>query len=88
MDNYFSEDDNSRVLLAIDELTSKNNLFYHQLYLIRFSNKDPGIWQTGFYNFFFEPLINNEEKLVKIILTTDNKPVELNNIKVKLFIHK
>lgn len=83
IDNDFDKHNDARILVKIHQPGSDSNYYWHNPYLIKFSDKCLDEWQTGVYNYQFPVISDSKEKLIEIQLISVNIPNKLKNVKIK-----
>ena len=84
LDDEFKESDNSSITLRINDLND-STYYWHQRYLIHFHETNLNEWQTGLFNYKFNPIVDNKNKIMTVELKSGNKDKEFRNIKLKFF---
>jgi len=82
-DNDYEENNDTRVVLAINRKDESHNYYWHSRYLLHFHQKQLNEWQTGLYNFEFDPITDNEEKEISLGLITGKQNELLQNVRIK-----
>ncbi len=84
LDDEFKESDNSSITLRITDLND-STYYWDQRYLIHFHETNLNEWQTGLFNYKFNPIVDNKNKIITVELKSGNKDKEFRNIKLKFF---
>lgn len=88
IDNDYQEKNNSKIVLSINRSSDNYNYYYNDRYLIHFHEKGFNEWQTGVYNFEFNPLIENSEKTISFEIISRNQSSKLLNIRLRFLTKK
>ena len=83
IDNVYQENNDTRIVLSINKSSDKYNYYWHERYLLHFHEKTLNQWQTGFFNFEFNPIDDNQEKTISLEVKTGNQYEYLKNVKLK-----
>ena len=83
IDNVYQENNDTRIVLSINKSSDKYNYYWHERYLLHFHEKTLNQWQTGFFNFEFNPIDDNQEKTITLEVKTGNQNEYLKNVKLK-----
>ena len=86
-ENDFNPDDNTRILLTIDD-SLKHNYYYHRPYLIHFAEKSLGKYQTGFYDYQLSGFENPDQLILTFRIMGGTKGAHLKNLKIEFLIKK
>jgi hypothetical protein len=80
-ENNFKESDSSKILVCIND-KNKKSIFWHEINLIQFAEKDFNTSQIGKFDFKFEP-IKLENQQILFYFFTQGEPIFLKNIEAK-----
>lgn len=83
IDDEFTEENDSRINLLINTAADNRNIYYGWKYLIHFAGGEYGQWQSGFYDFMFQPL-GTEEKTI-ILETNTDLEISLDNVRLRFY---
>lgn len=83
-ENEFSEKNNCKILLTIDDSKTNNNLYWHSPYLLHFYEQKTNFAHRGLYNYEINT-IDNLENIIKIDFTDINTSTILKNAELKFF---
>lgn len=85
-DNEFAEQNNSKIVVSINNPKDKHSYYWHDPYLIHFAQKGLNTWQTGWLGFRFNPITDTKEKIIKIDLFSNKQQSNvLKNVKIKFW---
>lgn len=87
-DNEFAEQNNSKIIVSINDSEGNHNYYWNTRYLIHFAQKQLNKWQTGLYNFKFNSITDEKEKIIKIVMYPQKEQNVLKNVKIKFFGHQ
>jgi hypothetical protein len=87
IDNDYIEDGDTQIILSINNSSNTHNYYLHKRYLIHFHEKNFNDFQTGFFNFEFNPISDFQEKIISLEVKTTNQNEFLKNVKL-LFLCK
>jgi hypothetical protein len=87
-DNDFSEVNESKVIVGINGAKDKYNFYWHARYLIHFFEKELNKWQTGIYNYEFDPIAGPDEKIINLRLESVNQDNYLKNVRLRFLVSK
>lgn len=83
IEDKFLEADNSSITLSIVDSLSGEVHYWHEVYSIHYHEAVFNEWQTGYYNYKFEPINSNSPKKLTITLHSDEEKV-FHNLQIKL----
>jgi len=86
IDNNYAENNDTKIVLCVYKISENYNYYWHywrEKYLILFHQKNLNEWQTGLYNFEFNPITDNQEKHISLIVQTGNQNENLKNVRLK-----
>jgi len=87
-DNEFAEQNNSKIIVSIRGSENNQSYYWHATYLIHFAQKQLDKWQTGLYNFKFNSITDEKEKIIRIVVNSKKEHNVLKNVKIKFFGHQ
>jgi hypothetical protein len=82
-DNEFSEQNNSKIILSIDDSASNYSYFKQETFLIHFADKDFNVWQTGLFNYVFPKITDLKQKKISLRILSTDKKNDFKNIRIK-----
>lgn len=82
-DHDFADNNDSKVVLRINKELKDSTYYYSDRFLIHFHQKKLNKWQTGLFNFDFEPITDQQQKIISIELKTGNQNECLKNVRLK-----
>lgn len=83
IDNDYQENNDTRIILSINKASKDYNYYWHERYLIHFHEKKLNEWQTGFFNFEFTTIDDNQEKTISLAVKTGNQNEYLKNLRLR-----
>jgi len=83
IDNDYVENNDTRILLDIKKTSDNYFYYWHERNLIHFHQKNLNEWQTGLFNFEFNPITDNQEKYISLVVKTGNQNENLKNVRLK-----
>lgn len=88
IDNEYQETNQTKVILSINKLNENHNYYWHERYLIHFYQTELNKWQTGSFNFEFEPITDHQEIEISLDVITANQKEHLKNVRLKILSKK
>jgi len=88
LDNEFTEQNNSKIIVSIKDSEGDHSYYWHDPYLIHFAQKRLDKWQTGLYNFNFNSITDEKEKIIKIEVYSQKECNVLKNVKIKFWCYR
>jgi hypothetical protein len=88
IDNEYYEDNDSKIVLSLNDTSSNHNYYWHELYLIRYCEKKFNEWQTGLYNYEIRPVTDLKEKIISLKVKSVNQDNNLKNVRIKFLKRK
>ncbi|MFA5417123.1 MAG: hypothetical protein WC341_01565 [Bacteroidales bacterium] len=82
MDNHFYEQNNSRIILSIKDILNNKSYYWHSTPFIVFKEGKFGEWQTGLYNYEFNPIPDSISKNLQIQIEAVGGENDLKNVRV------
>lgn len=84
IDNEYQETNQTKISLSINKLNESHNYYWHERYLIHFHQTKLNEWQTGLFNFDFEPITDHQEVEILLDVITANQREHLKNVRLKI----
>lgn len=88
IEHDFEEHNDTRIVLTFHNPEKKLTYIWNERYLIHFHEKKLNKWQTGLYNFEFNPITDQNANEISIIVKTGNQSEYLKNVRLKFFSYK
>jgi hypothetical protein len=82
-ENDFLENSNTKLLLSINRVSDNYNYYWDSRYMIQFHENKLNVWQTGLFNFEFNPIIDSEELNISLDINTGSQNDYLKNVRMK-----
>lgn len=76
------------VILSIKDTANQKAYYWLGPKILRFLEEDFGQWQTGVFNYRFEPMTDEKIKRIKLTVKTEDTDLELKNLQVEFFRYK
>ena len=83
IDNEYVEINDTKILLSIKKKSDDYFYYWHERNLMHFHQKNFNEWHTGLFNFEFNPITDDHEKIISLVVKTGNLEEELKNVRVK-----
>lgn len=88
IDNEYDNENNSKIILNINDTSSHHNYYWVDRSFICFSEKQLNEWQTGLYNFEFHRITDLKEKIITLEVKSGNQNNNFKNVRIKYLKHK
>lgn len=88
MDNNFNEQNDSRIILSIIDIVNNKSYYWHSTPLIHFKESKFGEWQSGLYNYEFNPIPDTIAKNLQVQIVSVGRPNILKNVRLSFFKNK
>jgi len=82
-ENEFSDQDSTKIVLSIDDPDRSKNNYYHNPWLMHFTEEAPNAFHRGLYNYEFSPVQPGKKQVVTLIVQTRGKPAMLKKPRIK-----
>jgi len=83
IDNEYSENSDTKIIVNINKPSNDYNYFWYECYLIHFHEKNLNEWQTGFFNYEFNPIVDNQENIISLEVKAGDQNEYLKNVRIK-----
>jgi len=86
-DNKFSENNNAKIIVRIRDAATGETDYWFDAYLIHFAQGQLGQWQKGSYNYIFQPMTDDKEKIITVKLFSEKQASILKKFQIEFLVH-
>ncbi len=83
--NDFKENNDSRIALTVKDVEADSIVYWHERYLLHFSEKPVNIYQQGLFNYELPRELADKEYELRLVASSGSQKLELKDVSILVF---